>query len=110
MHLPCPAVPLLCSTSCTALHLSCLQGVRCLLFSPRTATLPLKQLLTILRRSVLCLLFHGYSLGRLVWDERPIRFQSEDEEQLWRFMYRRCGMGRLEMKQARARLAEECVF
>lgn len=76
----------------------------------RTATLPLKQLIAILRRSVLCLLFHGYSLGRLVWDERPIRFRSEDEEQLWRFMYRRCGMGRLEMKQARARLAEECKF
>lgn len=52
-------------------------------------------------RSVLCLLFHGYSLGRLVWDERPISFRSEDEEQLWRFFYRRCGMGRLEMKQVR---------
>ncbi|PRW58379.1 hypothetical protein C2E21_2934 [Chlorella sorokiniana] len=49
--------------------------------------------------SVLCLLFHGYSLARLVWDERPVGFRSEDEEQLWRFFYRRCGMGRLEMKQ-----------
>ena len=54
-----------------------------------------------LPRSVLCLLFHGYSLARLVWDERPISFRGEDEEQLWRFFYRRCGMGRLEMKQVR---------
>ena len=43
--------------------------------------------------------FHLLSLCRLLWDERPVRFASEDEEQLWRFFYRRSGMGRLEMKQ-----------
>lgn len=47
----------------------------------------------------LCLFFHGFSLTRLLWDERRIRFQTEDEEQLWRFFYRRSGMGRLEFKQ-----------
>ncbi|KAL4430842.1 hypothetical protein ABPG75_006098 [Micractinium tetrahymenae] len=47
----------------------------------------------------LCLCFHGLSLFRLLFDERRIRFKSEDEEQLWRFMYRRGGMPRLEFKQ-----------
>jgi hypothetical protein len=37
-----------------------------------------------------------------VWDERRVRFASEDEEQLWRFLHRRSGMGRLEMKQVGA--------
>ena len=47
----------------------------------------------------LALFFHLLSLCRLLWDERPVRFASEDEEQLWRFFYRRSGMGRLEMQQ-----------
>jgi len=68
----------------------------CRILKPSPTTSPL---FSHAPRSVLCLLFHGYSLGRLVWDERPISFRSEDEEQLWRFFYRRCGMGRLEMKQ-----------
>lgn len=50
-------------------------------------------------RAVLCLIFHGHALTRLVLDERHIRFKTEDQEQLWRFFYRRGGMGRLEMKQ-----------
>lgn len=51
------------------------------------------------RRACLCLFFHGLSLFRLVFDERRIGFKSEDEEQLWRYMYRRGGMPRLEFKQ-----------
>lgn len=46
-----------------------------------------------------CLLLHGFALGRLLLDERPIKFRSEDEEQLWRFFYRRGGMRRLEMQE-----------
>ena len=42
---------------------------------------------------------HIVSLVRLILDERRIKFKTEDEEQLWRFFYRRSGMGRLEMKQ-----------
>lgn len=38
-------------------------------------------------------------LLQLIWDERPIRFASEEQEQLWRYFNRRCGMGRLEMQQ-----------
>ncbi|PSC68883.1 expressed protein isoform D [Micractinium conductrix] len=49
--------------------------------------------------SSICLFFHGLSLYRLLHDERRIKFNSEDEEQLWRFFYRRSGMGRLEFKQ-----------
>jgi hypothetical protein len=44
--------------------------------------------------------FHGLAFFRLLWDERTIRFRSENEEQLWRFFSRRGGMGRLEMQQA----------
>jgi hypothetical protein len=49
--------------------------------------------------AALALAFHGLAFCRLVWDERSVRFASEDEEQLWRFFHRRSGMGRLEMKQ-----------
>ncbi|GAB4815350.1 hypothetical protein N2152v2_002396, partial [Parachlorella kessleri] len=49
--------------------------------------------------SGVCLLLHGFALFRLLFDERRITFRLEDEEQLWRFFYRRSGMGRLEMKQ-----------
>ena len=45
-------------------------------------------------------LLHLYHLLVLIWDERPIFFASEDEEQLWRLFYRRSGMGRLEMRIA----------
>jgi hypothetical protein len=43
---------------------------------------------------------HILALIRLLADERPIKFKTEEEEQLWRFFYRRSGMGRLEMQQA----------
>lgn len=46
------------------------------------------------------LAFHLNAFLQLVWDERPIKFASDDEEQLWRLFLRRGGMGRLEMKQA----------
>lgn len=36
---------------------------------------------------------------QLIYDERPIKFANEEQEQLWRYMNRRCGMGRLEMQQ-----------
>ncbi|GAB4817869.1 hypothetical protein N2152v2_004915 [Parachlorella kessleri] len=49
--------------------------------------------------AVVCLALHLYALCQLVRDERVIRFRSDDEEQLWRFFYRRSGMGRLEFKQ-----------
>ncbi len=49
--------------------------------------------------AAICLLLHSFALCRLLLDERPIHFKSEDEEQLWRFFYRRAGMGRLEFKQ-----------
>jgi len=42
---------------------------------------------------------HIIALLQLLSDERPIKFDNEEEEQLWRFFYRRSGMGRLEMKQ-----------
>lgn len=42
---------------------------------------------------------HMIALVRLLSDERRIKFKKDDEEQLWRFFYRRSGMGRLEMKQ-----------
>lgn len=38
------------------------------------------------------------ALWRLLWDERPIRFSSEDEEAVWRCLHRRCGMARMEAK------------
>lgn len=40
---------------------------------------------------------HLVALVRLLLDERPVRFKTPEEEQLWRFFYRRSGMGRLEM-------------
>jgi hypothetical protein len=42
---------------------------------------------------------HIYALTRLLLDERPVRFHSEDEEQIWRFFFRRGGMGPLEGQQ-----------
>lgn len=50
-------------------------------------------------RSSVCLIFHFRAFAMLLWDERHIRFRSEDAEQLWRLFYRRGGMGRLEMQQ-----------
>ena len=45
-------------------------------------------------------LFHLQGLSVLCWDERPVRLASSDDEELWRLVYRRSGMGRLEFKQA----------
>ena len=39
-------------------------------------------------------------LSRLCWDERRVHLDTRDDEELWRLMYRRSGMGRLEFKQA----------
>jgi hypothetical protein len=58
--------------------------------------------------SSLSLAFHALSLHLLLWDQRRIRFASADEEQLWRFFYRRSGMGRLEMKEVRGRASLSC--
>jgi hypothetical protein len=43
--------------------------------------------------------FHIYAAARLLADGRPVRFRSEDEEKLWRFVNRRGGIGRLEMRE-----------
>lgn len=45
-------------------------------------------------------LFHLQSFLALLWDERKVEFDSEDEEQLWRMVHRRSGMGRLEFQHA----------
>ena len=45
-------------------------------------------------------LFHLHGLAVLCWDERPVRLAGSDDEELWRLMFRRSGMGRLEFKQA----------
>ncbi|PSC72441.1 Transcriptional Crp Fnr family [Micractinium conductrix] len=49
--------------------------------------------------SILNLFFHGVAFARLVWDERRVRFRDPSHERLWRFFYRRSGMGRLEFKE-----------
>ena len=41
---------------------------------------------------------HSTAIARLVYDERPIRFDGEDEERLWRFLYRRGGFEPLEAR------------
>lgn len=43
-------------------------------------------------------LLHTAAYLSLLWDERPIKIRGEDEEQLWRLMYRRSGMNRLEFQ------------
>ena len=45
-------------------------------------------------------LVHLHGLLRLVWEERRVKLRTEDDEALWRLVYRRSGMGRLEFKQA----------
>jgi len=45
-------------------------------------------------------LLHLHGMLSLIWDERPIKFESQDEEEMWRLFYRRSGMGRLEFKHA----------
>ena len=45
-------------------------------------------------------LIHLNSFLRLCWDERRVQLATQDDEQLWRLVYRRSGMGRLEFKQA----------
>jgi hypothetical protein len=41
----------------------------------------------------------GFSLVRMLLDERPIKLANETEEAVWRFFLRRCGMKRLEARQ-----------
>jgi len=41
---------------------------------------------------------HFAAIVQLLWDERPISFASEDEEQLYHFLYRRGGCEGLEAK------------
>lgn len=48
--------------------------------------------------AILNLYMHGSNILRLLWDERPIKFKTEDEEQLYRFFNRRGGMERMEMQ------------
>lgn len=45
-------------------------------------------------------LIHLHGLLRLCWEERRVKLRSSDDEELWRLVYRRSGMGRLEFKQA----------
>ncbi|WIA37533.1 hypothetical protein OEZ86_014440 [Tetradesmus obliquus] len=42
---------------------------------------------------------HGCSVARMLLDELPVRFASEDDEQLARFLNRRSGMERLEARE-----------
>lgn len=50
--------------------------------------------------SLTTVIFHGYALYRHFKDELPVPpFASEEEEELWRFLYRRSGMARLEYKK-----------
>eukprot|EP00887_Chlorella_sp_A99_P000166 scaffold13.g166.t1 len=46
------------------------------------------------------LFFHGWNLARLLHDERRVEFRDPEAEALWRFFYRRSGMGRLEFSQS----------
>ena len=45
-------------------------------------------------------LIHLHGLLRLIWEERRVKLRTKDDEELWRLMFRRSGMGRLEFKQA----------
>lgn len=45
--------------------------------------------------------FHGCALFQLFWDERRITFKDADLHQLWQFLYRRSGMGKLEVLEVR---------
>ncbi|KAI8106714.1 hypothetical protein M9434_001368 [Picochlorum sp. BPE23] len=45
------------------------------------------------------LIVHGSAIVRLLSDERPIKFKTEDEKQMRAFFGRRGGMGSLEVKQ-----------
>ncbi len=45
-------------------------------------------------------LLHLQALARLCWDERHVKLPTKDDEELWRLVFRRSGMGRLEFKQA----------
>ena len=45
-------------------------------------------------------LIHLHGMLRLVWEERRVSLRTEDDEALWRLVFRRSGMGRLEFKQA----------
>ena len=49
--------------------------------------------------ALVTVVFHAYALYRHLKDELPVpSFASEEEEELWRFFYRRSGMARLEFK------------
>lgn len=49
--------------------------------------------------SAVGLIIHALAIVRLVLDERPIRFRSEDERQMNAFMLRRSGMQPLEVRE-----------
>lgn len=41
----------------------------------------------------------------VLWDERPIKLPTAEDEALWRCFYRRCGMTRVAFLQVRAATA-----
>ena len=45
-------------------------------------------------------LFHLHGLLSLCWDERCVKLRTEDDEEVWRLMFRRGGMQRLEYNYA----------
>lgn len=45
------------------------------------------------------ILVHGVAIGKLLSDERPIHFDTDDEHQLFRFLYRRGGFEALEARE-----------
>lgn len=49
--------------------------------------------------SCMNLIVHGSAIARLVSDERPVKFKTEDEKQMRSFFGRRGGMGSLEVKE-----------
>lgn len=49
------------------------------------------------------LVVHGVAIGKLLWDERHIHFENEDERQLYRFLYRRGGFEPLEAREVMRR-------
>ncbi len=49
--------------------------------------------------SCMNLIVHGSAIARLLSDERPVKFKTEDERQMRAFFARRGGMGALEVKE-----------
>ena len=48
--------------------------------------------------SFVCLYLHGSSAVRLLFDEGTVDMGDNDQEALWRYFYRRCGISRLLFK------------